>query len=242
MARGIRESRRREQNRRRVATLKWLLLVFGLLALGWLAYAAGTELARGQIGALEEQVRTLESELSATTARAEILQTERDAAVASQAALQDQVPTGRAGDLYALIADHLKNGVKEDRLLFLLRAAGDTVRCRNEPEQKRFIVQTGTTRGGNDWVAFARGGIVVRASGEPARTDDGAAHNWFDPERPVTVSFAKLNGATTTATGILPLEHSVELGGDEYRFVILPAPARGFLQVTGDRCQLPSGG
>jgi len=242
MARGFRESRRRDQSRRRLAFLKWLFLVLALLGLGVIAYAAGSELARGQVRGLNEQVRSLESDLSVITARAESLQVERDEALAKQAALQEQVPTGKAREIFALLSKQLKSGVKEERLKFLVRSSGDAVRCRNDPEQKRFIVQTGFTRGKNDWVAFARSAIVVRAKGEPTRNASGAANAWFDQEKPVTISFAKINGAKTEATGILPLQHSVELGGDEYRFVITPAPARGFLQVTADRCQLPNGG
>lgn len=242
MARGFRESRRRDRSRKRLAVIKWLFLIFGLLALGWIAYAAGTELARNDVRNLKEQVSSLESDLSAITSRAESLQVEHDEALARQKALQEQVPTGEAREIFAVLSEQLKLGVKKERLMFLVRSAGEQVRCRNTPEQKRFIVQTGLTRGTNDWVAFARSSIIVRATGEPARTAGGAANAWFDKEKPITVSFTKINGSSTEVSGILPLQHSVELGGDEYRFVITPASARGFLQVTGDRCQLPAGG
>lgn len=242
MARGFRESRRRDRTRRQLAIFKWLFLIFGLLALGWIAYAAGTELARGEVRTLKEQVRSLESDLSSITSRAESLQVERDEALAKQNELQERVPTGEAREIFALLGEQLKLGVKKDRLMFLVRSAGNPVRCRNAPEQKRFIVQTGFTRGKNDWVAFARSAIVVRATGEPSRDSSGNAQAWFDEEQPVKVSFSKINGATTEVSGVLPLQHAVELGGDEYRFVITPASARGFLQVTGDKCQLPTGG
>jgi hypothetical protein len=49
MARGFRESRRRDRSKRRLAVLKWVFLILGLLGLGFMAYAAGTELARGQV-------------------------------------------------------------------------------------------------------------------------------------------------------------------------------------------------
>lgn len=241
MARGFRETRRRDRSRRRLAVLKWLFLLLGLLALGWIAYAAGTELARSEVRSLKEQVSSLESDLSAITSRAESLQVERDEALARQRALEEQVPTGEAREVFALLREQLELGVKKDRLMFLVRAAGEPVRCRNAPEQKRFIVQTGLTRGTNDWVAFAGSAIVVRATGEPSRAANGAPNAWFDEEKPVTVTFTKINGTVTEAAGILPLQHAVELGGEEYRFVITPAPARGFVQITGDKCQLPSG-
>ena len=242
MARGFRETRRRDRSKRRLAVLKWVLLILGLIGLGFLAYAAGSELARSEVRALKEQVQTLEADLSTMTARAAGLQKERDEALEREAALIEQVPGGRAKQIYALITQQLKAGVKEDRLMFLVRASGEAVRCRNEPVQKRFVVRTTSARIDNDWVSFARSSIVVRAEGEPARNSAGQPFGWFDKGKPVTVSFSKINGGSSKATGVLPLQHSVQLGGDEYRFVVTPAPARGLILVAADRCQVPQGG
>src|SRR6056297_2033577 len=211
MARGFRETRRRDRAQRRLAVLKWMFLIFGLLALGWIAYAAGTELARGQVRTLEDKVETLEADLAAITSRAATLQTDYDEALAREETLAEQVPTGKAREIFAVIREQLEAGVDEDRLMFLVRSAGEGVRCRNEPEQKRFIVQTGVTQGENDWVAFARGAIVVRATGEAARNQAGAPHAWFDQSKPVTATFTELNGTKTEVSGVLPLHHSVEL-------------------------------
>jgi hypothetical protein len=241
MARGFRESRRRERSKQRLAVLKWLFLVFGLLGLGFLAYAAGSELARGQVRTLEEKVRNLETDLSQITQHAENLQAERDEALKREKTLQAQVPTGKAREIHAAIRTQLQAGVKEERLMFLVQSASEPVRCRNQPEQKRFIVQTPGTTGHNAWVAFERSAIVVRATGEPARNNAGQPHAWYDEEKPVSVTFTKINGTKSDVTGVLPIQHSVSLGGYEYRFVITPSPARGFLQITGDRCQVPQG-
>ena len=242
MARGFRESRKRDRKRRRLGALKWVFLALGLLALGWLAYAAGSELARGQVRSLEEQVFDLEADLSAITARTEELQTQLDETVAREQALREQIPVGKAQEIYALVGEQLAAGVKEERLLFLVRSAGEAVRCRNEPEQRRFIVQTGLTRGTNELAAFAGSAIVVRAAGEASRNANDQPEAWFDAAKPVTVTFTELSGAESETTGVLPLQHSVKLDGSEYRFLITPAPARGFLQVTADRCDLPEGG
>ncbi|MGY9056169.1 MAG: hypothetical protein ACKVGZ_11310 [Alphaproteobacteria bacterium] len=239
MARGFRESRRRDRSKRRLAVLKWVFLILGLLGLGFMAYAAGTELARGQVREMKEKVEVLEADLSSITSRAAALQTERDEAVKREEALKEQVPTGKAREIFALLSKQLKAGVKEERLMFLVRSSGEAVRCRNEPVLKRFLVQTGLTRAKNDWVTFAKSAIVVRAKGEVARNAAGQPHAWFDQQKPITVSFTKINGGKSEATGLIPLQHSVVLGGDEYRFVITPAKARGFLQITADRCQVP---
>ena len=88
MARGFRERRKREAAQRRLAVLKWLLLIGGLVGLGWIAYAAGSELARHDVRKLEEQIVELEGELSTRTEDASTLQSERDDALARLQALQ----------------------------------------------------------------------------------------------------------------------------------------------------------
>jgi len=245
MARGFRERRRRESARRRLAVVKWLLLIGGLLALGWLAYAAGSELARHDVRKLQEEIGVLEADLAKRTDEVATLRSERDDALERLQVLQgryDQdVPTGESRELYALMRQQLQAGVTEDRLRFLIGTAGEAVRCDGNPDQKRFIVQTGLTRGQNDWVAFANNTIVVRAKGDPVLTDNGLKQAWFDETKPVTVRFEKIDGGESEAKGILPLSHSVIRGGHEYRFILAKAPSRGFIQVTAERCRLPTG-
>jgi hypothetical protein len=115
------------------------------------------------------------------------------------------------------------------------------VRCDGNPDQKRYIVQTGLTRGKNDWVAYAGQTIVIRAKGTPVKTEDGLAQAWFDETAPVTVTFTKIDGGESETVGVLPLHHSVIRGGNEYRFVLTKSTSRGFIQVTAERCRLPSG-
>lgn len=242
MARGFRERRRREQARRRLVVLKWLLMIGGLVGLGWIAYAAGSELARYEVNQLTDRIRSMEADLTAITEQASELQNERDEALERESALRQQVPTGKQRELLALIREQLDGGVTEERLIFLLRSAAQRVQCDGSPESKRFIVQTGITRGVNDWVAFAGSTVVVRASGEPAKDNAGRPHAWFDETQPITVTFTKIDGAVSEATGILPLHHSVARGDAEYRFVLTKSPTRGFLNVTAERCSLPDGG
>ena len=245
MARGFRERRKREAAKRRLVVLKWLLLIGGLAALGWIAYAAGSELARHDVRKLEEQIVVLEGNLSGKTEAGEKLLGQRDDALEQLTALRSRyekdVPTGKPREIFELMREQLDAGVSEDRLRFLIGTAGEAVRCDGSPDQKRFIVQTGLTRGKNDWVAVAGQTIVIRAKGEAVKTADGRAQAWFDEEKPVTVSFTKIDGGKSEAVGVLPLHHSVIRGSNEYRFVLTKSTNRGFLQVTSERCRLPSG-
>lgn len=244
MARGFRERRRRDSGRQRFAVLKWLLLIGGLVVLGLIAYAAGSELARDEVRRLQEQIGAVEADLAERTEEASALRAERDEAAAQLRQLQDRydrdVPEGETREIFALVRDQLDAGVSKDRLRFLIRTAGETVPCGGDPNQKRFIVQTGTTRGQNDWVGFAGNTIIVRAKGKPVLAENGRPEAWFDENKPVTVLFFEIDGSESEATGILPLKHSLIRGEYEYRFVLTKAPTRGFLQVTAQRCQMPA--
>ncbi|MCA8928975.1 MAG: hypothetical protein KDC18_12965 [Alphaproteobacteria bacterium] len=245
MARGFRKQRRREVARRRLGVLKWLVLIGGLAGLGWMAYAAGSELARHDIRRLQEQLVALEDERARQTDAAASLRSERDDALQRLEDLQRRydhdLPTGEAKDLFALVRRQLEAGVAIDRLRFLIATAGEAVRCDGNPDEKRFVVQTGLTRSQNDWVAFAGQTIIVRASGEAVLTEDGLKQAWFDETKPVTVRFEKIDGGESEAKGVLPLSHSVIRGGHEYRFILTKASVRGYLLVTMERCRLPTG-
>lgn len=245
MARGFRERRRRDTANRRAAVLKWLLLIGGLLGLGWLAYAAGSELARNDVRKLQEQLGILQGDFTKRTDEVAALRSERDDVLQRLQDLQgryDQdVPTGEAKEIFGLMRKELDAGVAADRLRFLISTSSEAVRCDGNAEQKRFIVQTGLTRGVNDWVAFAGNTVIIRAKGEPTLSDSGLKQAWFDETKPVSILFEKIDGGESETKGVLPISHSVIRGGHEYRFIFTKSQARGFLQVTAERCRLPTG-
>lgn len=100
-------------------------------------------------------------------------------------------------------------------------------------------MRTGPQRNPNDSAAFADRQIMVTASGVSSVDASGRAEGWFDPAKPLTVTFTRLGGAETTATGVLPIHHSVVIRDVEYRFVIAPGDARGFVLATADGCAYP---
>ncbi|HYC04651.1 MAG TPA: hypothetical protein VED40_15255 [Azospirillaceae bacterium] len=148
-----------------------------------------------------------------------------------------EVPTGDMARLRDLLARKLAEGVDANRLAFLIEQTGAQRKC-TPPEKKRFVVATPVYKGSNTSVAFAEGALTVTGEGVPDRTPTGNAEAWFDPTKPITVRFVQVDGNKTEATGLLPLTHSVVIGGTEHRFTLTPG-SRSFVEVVSDRCPFP---
>jgi hypothetical protein len=137
------------------------------------------------------------------------------------------------------VKQKLDAGADEERLAFLVSAADKPRSCDEQPETKRFIVTTELQNAGaNDAVSFGDRAITVTAVGAAARDSGGNLEAWYDPQKPVSMTFTQLGGKTVSTEGALPLHYSVVAGDDEFRFTALPG-ARGFLTVTADRCDYP---
>lgn len=243
MTLGLRESRTLDRRRRRSRLLKWLFLLICVTAGGVALYESGAALAQGEIRRLQEET----SRLSAAAAEAERHNLDLMAA-AEQARLEarewqrryeQDVPKGPPRQLYSLIVEKLAAGVPEDRLAFLIRAAGADQSCANSPATKRFLIHTPVSGSIRQSVSFADNAITVTGEGEPALNAAGHPEAWFDPAKPVTLLFSRLGGKTSRLAATLPLHHSVVLGDHEYRFTVTTGDSRGFVNVTADRCAFP---
>jgi hypothetical protein len=135
------------------------------------------------------------------------------------------------------VKEKLDAGVDIERLQFLVDAATNTPRCSEQPASKRFMVQTLLFAGANDSVVFADGTITVTARGESAVDADGKAEAWFDPAQPIKLILTLIGGKVSEVSGKLPLHTSVVVGDHEHRFTATAGP-QGFVQVTGERCEL----
>jgi cell division protein FtsB len=242
MAIGLKEGRRRQRRKQRGALLKFAAAAIALVLLGFFAYETGTVFAQRETRSLREEVAELKDQMNSIDAenqnlKAQLRGAKGQVAEWSQRYEQD-VPTGKAQELFRLLSASLENGVPASRLAFVIREAKASTECRNEPDDKRFILRTSGGRGQNNWVGFANTSIVVTGIGEPAVNGDGAPQAWFDPAKPVTITFTRVGGAKTDVKGLLPLSHGVVLGDTEYRFNVVTGP-RGFVVVTGDRCKYP---
>ena len=72
--------------------------------------------------------------------------------------------------------------------------------------------------------------IIFNAEGKPEA--------WYDPAKPVAITFTKLGGSSEKIEGVLPLHKSVVFGGDEYRFSILSGK-QSFVTISATRCNFP---
>lgn len=243
MSLGLRDSRAARKRRARRRFFLVVLFLGGLLALGWSAYQTGRELAKLEVKVLDEQVRNLTAELDQSRQRVATLEVEnRRLALQGeqwQKRYDAEVPTGQDKELLALLQRQIADEVPVDRLRLMIDAAGLKLTCDDEPATKRFIVRTALYQGSDDTVNFGNGVVTVTAEGENATDPAGKVEAWFDPAKEVTVTFTELGGRKTTASGRLPLHHSMIVGEHEFRFAVKTGERRGFVEVTADRCAIP---
>lgn len=226
--------RERQRRRRRLLAfvMKWSFFLGLIILAGWYAWATASKVAWREANDLKTANQTLQTKVSALEAAA------REATV-RESALQAQLPSPEEGSLLETVRRKAAEGVSLARLNEIVSAASSTRRCDNTPATKRFRVRT-PLGGGEEGAAasFADNAITVRAEGRSALNQSGAPEAWFDPAQPVTVSFLHLNGATSRAQGILPLQHAIAIGDDEFRFQI-QAGSHGLIIITMDRCDYP---
>jgi len=243
MSLGLHENRQRRRRRFWWGVTKWVAALALIVAAGAYSYRFGSQLAEREVVKAEERIAELTQEVSGLQQQSAALATDlakaRESIAAWQARYEREVPTGFVREMMTLVKQKLDAGADEERLAFLVAAADKPRTCDETPETKRFIVRTELQDGGaNDAVSFGDRSITVTALGNAARDANGNLEAWFDPEKPISVTFTHLGGKSVTAEGTLPLHHSVVAGSDEYRFTALPG-ARGFLTVTADRCDYP---
>ncbi len=229
--------RQRAVERRRRVTL--FLIVIGTLC--GLSYWWGGENVRssevaykqqaiklqGERGELEQTLTSLRSEVQSTQVRYQQL----------EAKYQQEVPTGVFKQLTDIVKKQLDSGIKPERLSFVIESARPPKNC-SEPVSKRFVMQTPVYSGPHGNVAFGNGTITVTGQGEPAVGQNGHAEAWYDPGKPVSISFIQIGGKETVKKGLLPIQHSMVIANKEYRFTVA-AGERSFISVTSDSCDSP---
>ena len=228
-------SRRRESQRRRqrvwLGLLKWSLLVGAVVMAGGYAWYTGSSVARREVDQLQAENTTLKLDT-------EKLQAQIAEVKGREAGLKQQVPPENLRKLMELLQGKVNNGVPVDRLEFIIGAAQAQRSCDPAPTTKRFFVQTPVHQTPGALASFGDNAITITADGNPTVNPDGKLEAWFDPVQPVTITFAETKGATTKATGVLPLQRSMVVGNFEYKFTIA-AGARGIVNVTQERCRYP---
>lgn len=235
-----RRSRRNQERRRRVwsGLLRGGVLVALVGAIGYYAYAAGLEISRGEVRALQAELANSEvANRQHATEIAELgqaLEAARRNAADYEERYKRVVPSPDTERIMETVRQKLAAGAKVDRLAAFIAAADQPRHC-EQAVTKRFLVQTDGTSGDNGWVRFANV-ITVTAEGAAAQSPGGAVEQWYDPAKPVTVKFTMIGGKEYTVPGTLPLQHTIVSGATEYRFTVA-AGSRGFAEVAGDTCK-----
>ncbi len=243
MSLGLSDSHARRRRQARRTLLKWLIALGAIVAAGVMAYETGSSLAEHELEDLKQRLAELSERLERlqrenTQLQADLILSDRRLKDAELRYERD-VPKGRMAALMERIQEKLEAGAEQSRLEFLIESAAKPRSCDDKPLTKRFLVRTPISRGGNDSVSFAKNTVTITALGESAVNAEGKVEAWFDPAQPVTVRLTRIGGATTVEKGMLPLHTSVVAGDKEYIYSIVEGKQRGFVEVTGDRCDYP---
>ncbi|MCY3753433.1 MAG: hypothetical protein OXG99_05000 [Alphaproteobacteria bacterium] len=242
MAIGLKEGRRMAARARRWTLVKRVMLLVALLAIAVFAYETGATRTQYRIERLEERLAAQDAAIARLEAEKEELDRRRLAAVQNEMTLQARydrnVPTGKRKEVFELLLERIDAGLEEERITFLLREAEAEPDCDPEPVTKRFVLATPLHDGANASAQFAEGTITVTGEGQAELTEAGLPEAWFDPAAPVMLRFTAIGGDATEARGKLPLDHSLRLAGDEYRFAARAGP-RSFVHITALRCDFP---
>ena len=230
---GGRYRRRAAETRRRVFTF---ILVVGTLCgfAYWLggenvrsgeaAYKQQAQKLQGERDSLEQTITSLRSDVQSTQVRYEQL----------QAKYEQDAPTGTFKQLTDIVKKQLDDGIKPERLLSVIQSVRPPKNC-TTPATKRFVMQTPVYKGPHGNVTFGNGVITVTGEGEPAVSQSGSAEAWYDPGKPVSISFMQTGGKNVVKKGLLPIEYSTVIAGKEYRCTVA-AGERSFISVTSDSC------
>ncbi len=188
-----------------------------------------------QISAVTKQRQQLQDEL--TTLRAEsqtakILYEEMERKI-----LKEYPEGGPLRDILVSAREQITDGVDPKRLLLALKSARPPKNC-TEPQIKRFVVSTPSYKGPASSMSVDEGQVIISATGESSKNASGALESWFDPTKPVEVTFTAKGAAPEKRQSVLPIRLSVITGGKEYRFSVAEG-ARSFAKVTYDSCDYP---
>jgi cell division protein FtsB len=233
---GMRYRQRTAQRRRRV--ILFLLFVGTLCALSYwwgaenvlsseVAYKQQAIKLQQERADLEQTITSLRSEVQSTQVRYQQL----------DAKYQQEVPTGVFKQLTDQVKKQLTSGIKAERLSFVIDSARPPKNC-SQPATKRFVMKTPVYSGPHGNVAFGNGTITITGEGVSAVSPTGSAEAWYDPGKPVSITFIQIGGKETVKTGLLPIQHSMVIANKEYRFTVA-AGERSFISVTGDSCDYP---
>jgi hypothetical protein len=233
---GGRHRKRQAERKRRIVL--GIILLFAMAAV---CYWRGREAAISEGIAYKQEYAQCQTDSTAKDQKLTELQSQvQSAQVRYQqldAKYKTEVPQGDFGQIAALVKKQLDSGIKPERLSFVIEAARPPRNC-TEPQVKRFVMKTPVYNGPQGAVSFGNGVVTVAGEGSPSVDPSGKAEAWYDPGKPVEITFTEIGGQNTVKKGLLPIQHSIVIGNKEYRFTVA-AGERSFISVTSDSCDYP---
>jgi hypothetical protein len=176
---------------------------------------------------LEQTITSLRSEVQSTQIRYKQL----------EAKYEQDVPKGALRQLTEMVRKQLDAGIKAERLATAVETSRPPKNC-TEPATKRFVMRTPVYNGPHGNVTFGNGAIAISGQGESAVSPTRTREAWYDPGKPVSITFTRTGGKPTVKEGLLPIRHSMVIANKEYRFTV-SAGERSFISVTADVCDYP---
>ncbi|WP_417319969.1 hypothetical protein [Emcibacter sp.] len=218
----------RKELQKRKSQRMWMLvkMIFFATLIGgtaYFSYDTGQEIARqnyrfaqDKYDQLEKENQQLIKDLGSNKAELEQMQT--------------LIPNDEIKGLLQVVSNKSSEGVGLDRMSRLISGMTATESCSEESEVKRFMISTIVNVTDSN-VSFERGLITITGSGSPTLNEEGNPEAWFDPAKPVTITFTLPGGESQETSGVLPLHQSIVQGEKEYRFSMTPG-RRSFVDVT----------
>lgn len=230
--------RYKERAAQRMASMLAMLAV--ILLSGLVGFWIGKQYGAGHVITLKDEVialtqerNTLQEQITEATAAA---QTANKRYEQLQEEVESILPAGPMQDIVTLVREQLKQGMKPERLSFVIRSARPPTGC-VDPDSKRIVISTPANKGPKSIALIADGLIEISGAGQSARNQNGQPEAWYDPAKRTEIYF-RYDKKMEVKKGVLPLRYSVVAGDREYRFTI-EAGARSFAKVTYDSCSYP---
>ncbi len=212
---------------------RWLAAAGLFLAIGYTAHQTGTVLARTDVDRLDSQLRVALAAGQELGQRNAQLQSELNAARASQAELQrrydNEVPRGSVADLLAQMRTRMDGGVTTERVAQIIHDAEPMTRCDGPVISRRFRIGVEPRGAADDSTSFAEGMIRVRALVPSTATDLGQM---------TTITFTGLGvaGGSLTMSG-LPARTLLALGNKELPLTVAASELGGFVTASLTTCR-----
>lgn len=237
----LRSHRDRYRQRAKEGYYRGLAITACFIAVLLVGYIGGKKKQEQEVRQLRRQTEQFLQQKSTAENEASKLQSSYQTLNIQFQQLKDQykrdVPYGDLGLLTSLVKEQLDKGLAVERMAQIIRSAQPPQNC-SQAVSKRFIISTPNYTGPESVVTFADGVITTKGSGESSINGKKDKEAWFDPGKPISITFTIIGGKSETKKGLLPLHHTIIYKNKEYRFTVSEGP-RSFVSIASDYCDYP---